>query len=169
MKNLTKIYFVVLFLGGIINSFAQKITDAQTIDLNGISVTFNILNKESIEVGGKTFDRYKVSATAKNNSGKSINIRLTSYPQFTSNTGVIELNCINATGARLTSKKLELKLKTHNVNANLATYDKNGKSTNRNFIITAGYYFDDGDSIRDNAIFIVPKGELPDVSVRSTF
>lgn len=154
---------------GFINSYAQKITDGQTIDINGIKVTFNILNKETIESGGKTYDRYKVSATARNNSGKSINIRLNSYPQFNSNTGIIEVNCINATGIRLTSKKIELKLKTHTINANLSTFDKNGKSVNRNFIITAGYYFDDGDTIKNDAIFIIPQGQQLDVSVRSTF
>ena len=56
MKNLTKFYFIILFLCGFINSYAQKITDGQTIDINGIKVTFNILNKETIESGGKTYD-----------------------------------------------------------------------------------------------------------------
>lgn len=32
---------------------AQKITDGESLDVNGLSVTFNILNKEAITVGGK--------------------------------------------------------------------------------------------------------------------
>ncbi|SUX46068.1 hypothetical protein [Chryseobacterium indoltheticum] len=56
--------------------YAQKITDGSTVDLNGLAVTYNVLNKESVIVGGKSFDRYKVSATLVNNSGESINMRL---------------------------------------------------------------------------------------------
>ncbi|MFC3161200.1 hypothetical protein ACFOEQ_24625 [Chryseobacterium arachidis] len=84
---------------------AQKLSDGQTTELKGMSVTFNILNKETIEHGGKSFDRYKVSATVKNTSDKSYNIRLSSFPQIVTNTGIVELDCINATGAKLTSKK----------------------------------------------------------------
>ncbi|MCX8530759.1 hypothetical protein [Chryseobacterium luquanense] len=56
------------------NFYSQKITDGVTVDVSSLDVTFNILNRESVNVVGKNFDRYKVSAT--NNSGKSINMRL---------------------------------------------------------------------------------------------
>ncbi|MCS3870728.1 hypothetical protein J3D55_003644 [Chryseobacterium ginsenosidimutans] len=69
---------------------AQKISDGQPIDLNGMSVSFNITNKESIQVGGKPFDRYKVSASVKNTSDKSYNIRLSSSPQIVTDTGIVE-------------------------------------------------------------------------------
>jgi len=32
--------------------------------------------------------------------------------------------------------------------------------------VIAGYYLDPGDTVNDTAIFIVPQGETPDVSVR---
>jgi hypothetical protein len=44
-----------------------------------MNVSFNILNKESIEVGGKPFDRHKVSVSVKNNTDKSYNIRLSHF------------------------------------------------------------------------------------------
>jgi hypothetical protein len=146
---------------------AQKISDGQPIDLNGMSVSFNITNKESIQVGGKPFDRYKVSASVKNTSDKSYNIRLSSSPQIVTDTGIVELDCINATGAKLTSKKIQLKMKTQIINATYSAYDKSGKFTTNILPVIGSYYFDSGDTIKDDAIFIVPQGEKPDVSVRS--
>ncbi|SHE90543.1 hypothetical protein [Chryseobacterium sp. OV279] len=167
MKNLifSLPFFLTLFFGTHVN--AQKISDGQTIEINGMSVTFNILNKESVEAGGKPYDRYKVSATVKNASDKGYNIRLSSYPQIVSNIGLVELNCINATGAKLTSKKIELKMKAQMINVSYSAYDKSGKFTTNMIPITGSYYFDPGDTISDNAIFIVPQGEKPDVSVRN--
>ena len=167
MKNkfLLLLLFAVISLSTSIN--AQKITNGQSVDLNGMSVTFNILNKESIEVGGKPFDRYKVSATVKNTSDKSYNIRLSSYPQVTTNIGIVELDCINATGSKLTSKKIQLKMKAQMINVTYTAYDRSGKLTNGVIPVIGSYYFDAGDAISDNAIFIVPQGEKPEVSVRS--
>jgi len=167
MKNFT--FFLTLtaftFLGNLLN--AQKISDGQTIDINGMAVTFNILNKESVESGGKSYDRYKVSASVKNTSDKAYNIRLSAFPQIVSNIGLVELDCINATGARLTSKKIELKMKAQMINVTYSAYDKSGKFVSSTIPVTGSYYFDPGDTISDNAIFIVPQGEKPDVSVRS--
>lgn len=167
MKNsiLLFLFFAVISFGNSLN--AQKITDGQTIDVNGMSVTFNITNKESIEAGGKPYDRYKVSATVKNTSDKSYNVRLSSYPQIVTNIGLVELDCINATGAKLTSKKIELKMKAQIINVTYSAYDKSGKFTNGIIPVAGSYYFDQGDTISDNAIFIVPQGQAPDVSVRS--
>ncbi|KFF25556.1 hypothetical protein IW16_16275 [Chryseobacterium vrystaatense] len=156
---------MALFFG--IQANAQKISDGQTVEVNGMSVTFNILNKESVQAGGKSYDRYKVSASVKNSSDKAYNIRLSSYPQIVSNIGLVELDCINATGAKLTSKKIELKMKAQMINVSYSAYDKSGKFTTNMIPITGSYYFDPGDTISDNAIFIVPQGEKPDVSVRN--
>lgn len=167
MKKLIALSVILSTLG--YSSFlkAQKISDGESLDVNGMTVSYSITNKESIEVGGKPFDRYKVSASVKNTSQNSFSIRATSYPQVISNKGIVELDCINATGAKLTSKKMVLNLKTHMINATLSAYDKNGKFTNYTIPIIAGYYFDSGDTINDNAIFIVPKGETPEVKVKS--
>ncbi len=167
MKNLilSLLCPIAVFLG--IHTHAQKISDGQTIDINGMAVTFNILNKESVETGGKSYDRYKVSASVKNTSDKAYNIRLSAFPQIVSNIGLVELDCINATGARLTSKKIELKMKAQMINVTYSAYDKSGKFISSTIPVTGSYYFDPGDTISDNAIFIVPQGEKPDVSVRS--
>lgn len=167
MKNLTFLisFTVFILFGKAVN--AQKISDGQTLNLNGMSVTFNILNKESVESGGKSYDRYKVSASVKNTSDKAYNIRLSAYPQIISNIGLVELGCINATGARLTSKKIELKMKAQMLNVTYSAYDKSGKFVSSTIPVIGSYYFDPEDVISDDAIFIVPQGEKPDVSVRS--
>ncbi|WP_126651753.1 hypothetical protein [Chryseobacterium aureum] len=167
MKNLTLLITLTAFtfLGNLLN--AQKISDGQTIDINGMAVTFNILNKETVDSDGKSYDCYKVSASVKNTTDKTYNIRLSAFPQIVTNTGLVELDCINATGARLTSKKIELKMKSQMINVTYSAYDKSGKFVTSTIPVTGSYYFDPGDTISDNAIFIVPQGEKPDVSVRS--
>lgn len=89
-----------------------------------------------------------------------------SAPQIFLKSGLVELDCINATGAKLTSKKMELKLKPQNVNVTYWAYTKDGKYQSSVIPIVASYYLDIGDSVNDNAIFIVPAGEQPNVSAR---
>lgn len=146
--------------------YSQKISDGQTIDLDGYSITFNVNNKENITAGGKNLDRYKVSARLVNNTGKSLNLRLNSAPQIVLDDVVVELDCINATGAKLTSKKLKLKLKPQNLNVSYWSYDKNGKYVQSVLPVVAGYYLDPGDSVSDNGIFMVPQGEILNVVAR---
>ncbi|WP_343681236.1 hypothetical protein [Chryseobacterium arthrosphaerae] len=159
------LFFILLSLTPF---YGQKITDGATLDVSGLAITFNILNKEAISVGGKSFDRYKVSATLVNKSGKNYNVRLSNAPQVVSDIKIAELDCINATGAKLTSKRLELKLKPQNVNVTYWAYTKDGKYQSFIIPIVAGYYLDEGDSVNDNAIFIVPSGEIPEVNIRKT-
>lgn len=147
---------------------AQKITDGQTVTIDGLAVTYNVLNKESVTAGGKNYDRYKVSATLVNNSGKDFNLRMSNAPQVMTNTELVELNCINATGAKLTSKKIALKMKPQNLNVTYWAYTKDGKYQSFVIPVVSGYFLDNGGSVSDNAIFIVPQGEAPDVSVRKT-
>lgn len=160
------ILLTVIMIISLSNLKAQKITDGTTVTIDGLAITFNILNKETVTVSGKNFDRYKVSATLVNNSGKNFNMRLNNAPQIVANTEIIELNCVNATGAKLTSKKLELKLKPQNINVTYWAYTKDGKYQSFIIPIVAGYYLDEGDSVNDTAIFIVPQNEVPDVTVR---
>lgn len=165
MKTISFLSFLLLFFcfGSV---YGQKITDGATVDVGGLAVTFNILNKESISAGGKNYDRYKVSASVTNNSGKNISMRLSNAPQIVTNIALVELNCINATGAKLTSKKIDLKPKPHNLNVTYWAYSKEGKYESSIIPVVAGYYLDSGDTVNDTAIFIVPQGEAPDVSVR---
>ena len=164
MKKLIPLLLLMVFT----SIGAQKITDGQTVTVDGLAVTFNILNKESVNAGGKNYDRYKVSATLVNNSGKDFNLRMSDAPQVVTNTELVELNCINATGAKLTSKKLTLKMNPQNLNVTYWAYTKDGKYQSFVIPVVSGYFLDNGGSVSDNAIFIVPQGQAPDVTVRKT-
>ena len=58
-------------------------------------------------------------------------------------------------------------MKIHLINVTYPTKDKDGKSTTAILPVIAGYYFDEGQVIENDAIFIMPAGEVPKVSVRS--
>lgn len=169
MKWTKTLALLLLFCGTTAFVKAQQIKDGETVNVNGIAVTYTIVNKEKINIKDQDFDRYKVLASAKNNSGKSFNIRLASSLDLSgiSNSKIVELDCTNATGARLTSKKLQVSMKSHLINVTYYTKDKDGKSISAVMPVTAGYYFDQGQVIENDAIFIVPAGETPQVNVRS--
>lgn len=169
MKRTKKLTFMLLFCVTTAIVKAQQIKDGETVNVNGIAVTYTIVNKEKINIKDQNFDRYKVLTSVKNNSGKSFNIRLASSLDLSgiTNSKIVELDCINATGARLTSKKLQVSMKTHLINVTYATKDKDGKTISAVLPVTAGYYFDQGQVIESDAIFIVPAGETPQVVVRS--
>jgi hypothetical protein len=150
---------------------AQQIKDGETVDLNGLAVTYRVISKEQVNVKGQTFDRYKIVASVQNNTGKSFNIRLASAGLGSSlvNTesgSLVELNCVNATGARLTSKFLKVRMKPHQVAVSYYTKNSDCKTIESSTTITAGYYLDAGQMAENDAIFIVPQGETPNVNVR---
>jgi hypothetical protein len=162
-----KYIFIIIFIAsGFFSLNAQKIKDGETLEIDGLIVTFHIMNKETRTVRGNTFERYKVSADVKNNTGKSFNIRLGTTSQDVDNAGLIELNCRNATGARLTSKRINMGLRPHKINVTYWTHNKEGKLVTSVMSVVAGYYLDQGDMVNDEAIFIVPEGQEPDVFIR---
>ncbi|WP_025145268.1 hypothetical protein [Pedobacter jeongneungensis] len=169
MKLIKTLAFLLPFLATVSVSSAQQIKDGVTVNVNGIAVTYSVTNKEKLTIKDQDFDRYKVLASIKNNTGKSFNIRLASSLDLSgiSNSKIIELDCVNATGARLTSKKVQVSMKSHLINVTYPTKDKDGKSITAILPVTAGYYFDEGQVIENDAIFIVPAGEVPQVTVRS--
>lgn len=169
MKSIKALAFLLLLVVASIKVNAQQIKDGETVNVNGIAVTYTVVNKEKVNIKDQDFDRYKVLASVKNNTGKSFNIRLASSLDLSgiSNSKIIELDCVNATGARLTSKKVQVGMKSHLINVTYATKDKDGKAITAILPVTAGYYFDEGQVIENDAIFIVPTGETPQVTVRS--
>lgn len=146
--------------------FAQKIKNGDQLDIEGLTVSFHIISKDSRDVKGNSFDRYKVVLEVKNNTGKSFNIRNATSQNMNDAVGLIELNCINATGARLTSKRIRVGLKSHILKVNYWTRDKDGKSILDSMNVIAGYYLEPGDKVMNEAIFLIPHGEEPDLLVR---
>jgi hypothetical protein len=169
MKLIKALAFLLPFLLVVSASNAQQIKDGETLNVNGIAVTYSVTNKEKLTIKDQDFDRYKVLVSIKNNTGKSFNIRLANSLDLSgiNSSKIIELDCVNATGARLTSKKVQVGMKSHLINVTYPAKDKDGKSITAILPVTAGYYFDEGQVIENDAIFIVPAEETPKVSVRS--
>lgn len=61
---------------------------------------------------------------------------------------------------------MQLKMKAQIINVSYSAYGKSGKLAVNIIPITGSYYFDYEDTINDDAIFTVPQGEKPDVSVK---
>ncbi|NIF05427.1 hypothetical protein F3J23_08220 [Chryseobacterium sp. Tr-659] len=164
---------VIVLLGMTMNCYSQKIRENETLNTDGFAVSFYVINKETVNVRKVEYDRYKVAVNVKNNTGKSFNIRLSSTSDLlgslddtSDKVGLFELSCVNATGARLTSKRISVGLKPHRIRVAYWEYNSDRKYVQSYMTVTAGYYLDSQESVNDEAIFIVPKGEQPDVLVR---
>lgn len=55
---------------------------------------------------------------------------------------------------------------THQIKVTYLTRNNDGKLVNADMTIPAGYFLDSGQKVENDAIFIVPKGEVPQISVR---
>lgn len=67
-----------------------------------------------------------------------------------------KFGCVNATGARLTSKSGEVSAKPMFVTAKVSTRDNQGKTILENQKVQAGYYIGVEETVQNNVIFIVP-------------
>lgn len=149
-------------------SSAQQMTEGEDLNANGLVLTYHLMNKENVQVGGQNFDKYKVVATAKNNTGISFNLRVPKYPATAEigTTRIADLNCLNATGAKLTSKKATLRMTAHIIKVAFPGMAPRGAYYDNRLVVPASYYFDAGQTIEDNVQFIVPQGEDPKISAR---
>jgi hypothetical protein len=82
------------------------------------------------------------------------------------NRALAKFDCVNATGARLTSKTGELNAKPMFVTARVNTRDEKGKSIVENQKVQVGYYIGAGETVEENVIFIVPLNSRPEIKVR---
>lgn len=147
---------------------ANAVTEEKPFVNDGIEYGYSIRNVSKREVGGKDFSRYEVSLYATNKSECSRIIL------FSQNLGRDEIDmnvlakfdCINATGARLTSKSGSATAKPMYVTARVNAKDAAGKSIVENQKVQIGYYLGVGETVSDNVIFIVPLNDKPDVRVR---
>lgn len=164
----------ILFLLMIVSSSLVKaqqskpITEESPLVADGIEYGYFIRNAAVKEVGNKDFSRYEVTFYATNKSECS---RIILYDQvislFESNMKILaKFDCLNATGARLTSKSAEVCAKPAFVNARVNTRDDKGKSITETQKVQIGYSISIGETVEQNVILIVPLNSKPDVRVR---
>ena len=147
---------------------SKSVTEDAPLVVDGIEYGFAIKNASTKEVGNKDFSRYEVTFYATN---KSYCNRIIFYNQSMSMLEsdmkiFAKFDCINATGARLTSKSAQVEAKPMWVNARVDTRDDKGKQITQTQKVQIGYYLGIGETTEQNVILIVPLNSKPEVRVR---
>ena len=159
MFSKTSFLFLLMVLGFSM-SFAQilEIEEKKPVTENGIEYGYIIKNEQTKANKGEEYSRYEIALYATNRSGCSkIYADKRSFLSGNENPNLIAtFNCNNANGKRLTAKAGTVKARDFYLTVRI---DENGKEVNRS--VKAGYIFRNGETIKDNIIVLVPKGERP--------
>lgn len=151
------------------NAQMQKsVTEDTPFSADGIEYGYAIKNARNREVSSKDYSRYEVTLYATNKSECS---RVVFFGQGlnlleSENRILARFDCINATGARLTSKSGEVSAKPMFVNARVSTRDEKGKPMTEMQKVQVGYYLGAGETVEADVIFIVPLNSKPDIKLR---
>jgi hypothetical protein len=159
---------IFVFLSNI--SFAQAsypVYDSLPLSQDGLQMGYTILNTETKEVGSKgDFSRYQVSFFVTNitNQPRIIFYKQTSFFNNDIDSNFVRFDCLNATGARLTSKGALIAAKPCYTMAMVP--DKcNTKNDLVKTRVQLGYFIKPGETISAKKILIVPLNEKPNVKV----
>jgi hypothetical protein len=127
----------------------------ETID--GIEYGYFIKNEQVKNVKDEEYSRFEITLYATNKSGctklyaEKVSILSSETPNL-----IVSFNCTNANGKRLTAKSGTVKARDFYVNAKV---QENGKEVTRT--VKAGYIFRNSETLKNNIIVLVPKGERP--------
>lgn len=147
---------------------AYDIAENQPTSLNGVEYGFTVRNERKKDVGDKgTFERYEITIYATNKSGctKLFFPKQTIFGQ--QNTDLLaQFDCLNATGARFTSKSGNVRAQPFYVPYTTSTKTADGKTVNNTIQVQAGYWLRNGETVSSELVLIVPDGEAPRLKVR---
>ncbi len=146
------------------------ITDSLPLESNGFKMGYIVLNTTEKEVGDKgNFSRYQLQFYVTNTTTEP---KITWYrqgfnlPDNDPSPLLARFNCINATGARLTTKEAQVQAKACYVMAKVDDKDcSNGKTAQNKRQVQIGYWIKPGETIAAKAIVIVPLNQQPDIKV----
>ena len=171
MKKRTVYLLVILSLVLTFPLIAQpsyEITRDQPAVFNGIEYGYSVRNESKKEVGSKgSFSRYELTVYVTNKSGCT---RLF-FPRQTTfglqdQDLLANFDCLNATGARLTSKTTTVRARQFLVPYSTATKNPEGKVITTTVQVRAGHLLENGETISNTIIVLVPQGEQPQMQVR---
>jgi hypothetical protein len=166
---MTRLLFTLLLAFACLPVFAQpgaRLSEGSGITIDGIEYGFTIRRESKKDVGDKgTFSRYEITAYATNKSGCPKIIWLNQNNINENSKELARFDCTNATGYRLTAKSTTLRVQEFWVPVKSEYKDSEGKIRYEVKRMMAGFALQDGESIRDNFIVIVPLGEKPDLKV----
>jgi len=150
---------VVVFLSVVCHAQAFDVDEKTPVLENGFEYGYIIRNEQIKEAGGEEYSRYELTLYVINKSGcTKIYKDKTSLFSYESPNLLATFNCRNANGKRLTSKSSQVKAREFYVDVKLKVNNK--ETTERG---KAGYIFRNGETLRDNIIVLVPKGEKPQI------
>jgi hypothetical protein len=136
--------------------------------VNGIEYGYAIRNESKKDIGSKgTFSRYELTVYVSNKSGCTKLI----FPKQTlfglqNQDMLANFDCVNATGARMTSKSATVRARPFTVPYSTSTKNAEGKTITTTVQVQAGHMLDNGETISEDIIVLVPEGELPTMKVR---
>lgn len=163
--------FLLLVTAHVHAQQSADVTEENPYEENGLKLGFNILNESIKEVGDKgNFSRYEISFYVTNASGAA---KLILFSPGISKTDddygmqqVAHFDCLNATGARLTSKGAAVNAKALYVTAKEERKNCDGKYVTEKNKVQIGYYIGAGQTISIKEIIIVPLNEKPKIKAR---
>jgi len=144
-----------------------SITDKQPASIDGLELGYTIKSTEVKAVSNKgDFSRYSVSFYVRNttNQGKIMLYKQGWNVLQNVSDQLAQFNCLNATGARLTSKEAIINAEACNVLAMVNDCDTKKVDRVKQFV-QIGYWIKPGQTISTSAILITPLNTLPDMRV----
>lgn len=130
--------------------------------VNGVEYGYYIRNEQQKNVKEEEYSRFEITLYAVNKSGcsKIFPERSSGISSSSSESAALiaTYSCLNANGKRLTSKGGSVKAKDFYVNVKIKENDKDVTRSAK-----AGYIFRNGETISNNIIVLVPKGERPKI------
>ena len=144
---------------------SHDISPKEPVSLNGLEYGYSVRSegKKDIAQKGGTFNRYEIMVYVTNKSGNTKLLLPRQTKMGYKNQDVLaNFDCLNATGARLTSKSVAVRARP--VSSPLSATSAESKP-----VATSGpngYMIENGETIKDNVIVIVPDDEEPRLRVR---
>lgn len=165
MKKITLL--ILLLTGKII--FAQQpivVTDSTPVTVNGLKAGYRIVSETEKEVGNKgNFSRYSVQFYVTNVTGEA---KIILYRQGFNLLGndvpfdLVLFRCLNATGARMTSKEFAVHAQPCVLQTLIEDKDgSSGKTTKNTHLGQVGYWIKSGETFSTKSVVIVPLNENP--------
>ncbi|MBL0357586.1 MAG: ABC transporter permease [Chitinophagaceae bacterium] len=152
------------------NCFSQvlDIEEKAPVPDNGFEYGYIIKNEQVKSAGGEEYSRYELTLYITNKSGcTKMYKEKTALFSFESSNLLATFNCRNANGKRLTSKSGQVKARDFYISIKRKPTEKEKEANEKEKEITervkAGYIFRNGETLKDNIIVWVPKGEKPQI------
>lgn len=160
VKHISFLLLAVLFA---VPAFSQltELEEKKAETLNGVEFGYYIRNEQQKNVKDEEYSRFEITFYAVNKSGcsKLFLDRGTLISSSSESAATIAtFSCINANGKRFTSKGGGVKAKEFYVNVKVREDNKDVTRSAK-----AGYIFRNGETISNNIIVLVPKGERPKI------